>query len=182
MVFRQQFRTDYRSQLLVPRRMRHHAVHHRLLTSLRCVEHQIFQRCVVECEVPIQGKLLRLPSRFLRLHAFQHDFQQHHERETLKKQLMKPGRHNCLKEMDPSVAGRSCSLLGTSKRVVLLYGAYKPLGRGWEERSNNLLRYQCGLCPVCKSVHPDVMRNVETPFCLRLMGPAEVYAGAVMTR
>ena len=31
------------------------------------------------------------------------------------------------KEMDHSVTSRSCALLGTSKRVLLLYGAYKPL-------------------------------------------------------
>ena len=38
-VFRQQFRTDYRSQLLVPRRVGHHAVRRKLWTSLRCGDH-----------------------------------------------------------------------------------------------------------------------------------------------
>ena len=33
-----------------------------------------------------------------------------------------------------------------------------------------------------QSVQPDVMTNVQTPFCLRLKGPAEVYAGAEVTR
>ena len=37
--------------ILVPRRVRHHAVHHRLWTSLRCVEHWIFKQCVVEGEI-----------------------------------------------------------------------------------------------------------------------------------
>ena len=34
---------------------------------------------------------------------------------------------------------------------------------------------------MCKSVQSDVMTNVRTPFCLRLKGPAEVYASAVDT-
>ena len=33
-----------------------------------------------------------------------------------------------------------------------------------------------------QSVQPDVMTNVQTPFCLRLKGPAEVYASAVVTQ
>ena len=37
-------------------------------------------------------------------------------------------------------------------------------------------------CAVCESVQPDVMTNVKTPFCLRLKGPAEVYADAEMTQ
>ena len=35
---------------------------------------------------------------------------------------------------------------------------------------------------MCKSVQPDETTNVETTFCLRLKGPAEVYASAVMTQ
>ena len=51
------------------------------------------------------------------------------------------------------------------------------------EKGNNLLRYQCEIeCAVCKSVQPDVMTSVKTPFCLRLKGPAEVYANAVLTQ
>ena len=38
-----------------------------------------------------------------------------------------------------------------------------------------------GSCEVCKSVQPDVMTNVKSPFCLRLKGPADVYADAEMT-
>ena len=33
-----------------------------------------------------------------------------------------------------------------------------------------------------QSVQPDVMTNVSTPLCLRLKGPAEVYADAVVTQ
>ena len=33
-----------------------------------------------------------------------------------------------------------------------------------------------------QSVQPNVMRNVQTPFYLRLKGPAEVYASAVVTQ
>ena len=58
------------------------------------------------------------------------------------------------------VASRSCSLLGISKRVI-------PLWVVWA---------------VCKSVQPDEMTNVKTPFCSRLKGPAEVYADAEMTQ
>ena len=31
-------------------------------------------------------------------------------------------------------------------------------------------------------VQPDVLTNVKTPFCLRLKGPAEVYADAVVAQ
>ena len=62
MVFHQQFRTDYRSQLLVPRRMRRHAVRHSLLTSLQRADHQVYQQCKVECEILIRGNVLRLHS------------------------------------------------------------------------------------------------------------------------
>ena len=64
--------------------MAHHAVGHRLWTSLRCIDHQIHQQCVVECEIPIHGNLLRLHSRCTRLYAFQHDFQQHHAKKNTK--------------------------------------------------------------------------------------------------
>ena len=51
------------------------------------------------------------------------------------------------------------------------------------EKGNNLLRYQCEIeCAVYKSVQPDVMTSVKTPFCLRLKGPAEVYANAGLTQ
>ena len=33
-----------------------------------------------------------------------------------------------------------------------------------------------------QSVQPDVLTKVETTFCLRLKGPAEVYSGVVMTQ
>ena len=33
-----------------------------------------------------------------------------------------------------------------------------------------------------QSVQPDVMTDVYTPFCLRLTGPTDVYADAVMTQ
>ena len=81
-------------KLLVPRRVRHHAVGHRLWTSLRCIDNQMYQQCVVECEIFIHGNLLRRHSRYMRLYAFQHDFQQHHASITPKKQLRKPWRHN----------------------------------------------------------------------------------------
>ena len=74
MFFCQQLHTDYRSQLPVPRRMRHRAVRHRLLTSLQCIGHQFDQQCAVESGNPIHGNLLRLQSRIMRLNAFQHDF------------------------------------------------------------------------------------------------------------
>ena len=49
--------------------------------------------------------------------------------------------------------------------------------------SSNLLRYQCEKWVRSgQSVQPDVMTNVQTPFCLRLKGPAEVYADAEMTQ
>ena len=77
--------------------MRHHAVRHRLWTSLRCIDHQFYQQCVVESEIPMRENLLRLHGRFLRLHVFQHEFQQRHEGITLKKLQRKPWRHNELK-------------------------------------------------------------------------------------
>ena len=92
-VFRQQFHIDYRSQLLVPRRMRRHAVHHRLSSLRQCVDHQIFQRCVVKYGILIRGNLLRLHCRFLRLYASQHDFQRRHGSFTPKKQLVMSWRH-----------------------------------------------------------------------------------------
>ena len=92
-VFRQQCPTDYRSQLLVPRRLRHHVVRHRLLTSLRYIDQQFSRRCVVECGILIHGNLLRLQSRFLHQYASLHDFQQRHANFTPKKQLMMPWRH-----------------------------------------------------------------------------------------
>ena len=82
--FRRQFRTDYLSQLLV---------HLRLLTFLRCIDRQFYQRCVVQCEIHIQGNLLRLRSKFERLFASQRDFRQHHASIILKKLQRMPWRH-----------------------------------------------------------------------------------------
>ena len=33
-----------------------------------------------------------------------------------------------------------------------------------------------------QSMQPNVMTNEQTPFCLRLKGPAEVYVGAEVTQ
>ena len=74
-------------------RMRRHAVHHRLSSLRQCIDHQIFQRCVVKYGILIRGNLLRLHCRFLRLYASQHDFQRRPAGFTPKKQLMMSWRH-----------------------------------------------------------------------------------------
>ena len=140
-VFHRQFPTSYRNQLLVPRRMHHHVVRHRLWTLLRCIDRQFCQRCEVECEILPRANLLHLRSRCMHLNVFQHDFQPHHASTTPKKQQRKPSRHKQTK-LDHSVASRHSlflvSLPRTSKRVMSdAVRCVQAAGRGSKKRSNN---------------------------------------------
>ena len=126
-VFRQQFRTIYRSQVLVLQRMHHHVVHHRLWTLLRCVDHQFYQQCEDRCEITIRENSLHLRSTCMHLKVFQHDFQHHHANTTPKKQPRKPWRHNETKRSGSLGRTYILPLSERSKRVMLLYDAYKLL-------------------------------------------------------
>ena len=81
--------------------------------------------------VPSHGNLLRLLSRYMRMYAFQHDYQQHHARKILKKLQRMPWRHNeivkrRITRSQVDLFFSSCHCLETGKLAPRLYSAYKP--------------------------------------------------------
>ena len=108
-----------------------------------------------------------------------------------KKKTVSVAQATMLRRTAPPARGSQCLLPkkrsarpSTSQgphKVAEVEGAARQPVR-WNPRCQRSCRQLWGECAVCSSVQPDVVTKVKTPFCLRLEGPAKVYASAVLTR
>ena len=132
-MFHQQFRIDYRSQLLVQRQM------HLLITSVLPAMRSRMRNSILE-------NLLHHHSGCLRLQVFQHDFKPRRPSTILKNLQRMPWRH---KTNEKKLITRSqvdlFSSCGCLKQAsVLRCCAVRTSCESWiNKMSSNLLRYHC---------------------------------------